>query len=136
MRVTGVIKEYVRNEILKKGDEKLKEVEKEYKENKEKCRVEADEYMENITNNIIYPQICTIFRKYGMTVPTYEDFKYSLYTYKFHYSIGNTEKENNIRAENIRIRNKENEIINNILIELELGAKKSELKEMLEKVEL
>ena len=138
MRVTRVIREYVEKEIYNKRDEKLKEVKVEYLEQKKKCNEEIEKFMEGIIETTIYPQITVLLRKYGMDIPPLEQCKTYGYGRKcyisYHVCVENETSEGDYRTERANLFAEADEKIKNILIDLELGANKTELKEMLEKV--
>lgn len=138
MRVTRVIREFVEKEIYAKAKAKKDEISGEYNEQKEKCCDEIDNYMDKIVETTIYPQICVILRKYGMDIPPLEQGKGYRYGNKcyINYNIPVTkqDEESRLNSECNKIRIEAEEKIKNILLDLELGANKSELKEMLERV--
>lgn len=138
MRVTRVIREYVEKEIYDKKDAKIKEIKGEYDAQKEKCRDEINDYMEAIIETVIYPQVCVLLRKYGMDVPALEKdrkYGYGNKCYVVHYvQVQKEDEEERVNKAIAELRKDAEEKIKNILLDLELGANKSELKDMLEKI--
>ena len=138
MRVTRVIREFVEKEIEVKKYEKIKEIKGDYEEQKEKCRDEINDYMDAIIETTIYPQVCVLLRKYGMDVPPLEKdrrYGYGNRCYVNHFvQVQKETEEERISKETYKLREEAEEKIKTILLDLELGANKNELKEMLESI--
>lgn len=134
MRITRVIREFVEKEIRNKADAKRDELYKEYNERLKKCENEIIEYLEGIFTVTMYPQINMILRKHGMDATNEERMiDYANYVRRNLY-INNKEEFAKISEESWKLYKKEDEAIQNLLLDLELGANKSELKGMLEKI--
>ena len=135
MRVTRVIREYVEKEIRIKAEAKRKEISNEYDTHREACLTELAEYMDTVNEVTVYPQVSMILRKHGMDAVTEEGFMNYAKTFRRNVPVGNKEKNDKIWKTREELRKKEREAVQNLLIDLELGANKDELKEMLESIE-
>lgn len=135
MRVTRVIREYVEKEVHAKAEAKRKEVSGDYEDRKEKCMNEIDEFMTEVHRTVVFPQVSMILRKHGMDAITEASFVDYAKCLRRTVPVQNKEEHEQIWKVRNELRNKENEVVQDLLINLELGANKNELKEMLESIE-
>lgn len=131
MKVTKLIKEYVAEQVAVKCPET--KMEKRYKEKLDEMQLKAEELNEKVKNYAL--DLCEQANK-DLDIDNWEkDDRFHLYGSYAHISSG----YNNPYAKNLNfLKNKRkekiNEAVKNILINLELGATKAELDEMLKKL--